>query len=172
MGFSWGSPGHRDRAAPRGAASTHRLIPAKQRLSHSQSLFHGRSEELRGEGREQFEKSQLFIMRSFLLTVDQDRTWKGFPQPVQGLSRDWSSPMLLQIVPEGGGPCRMRRCFSQSWSLHPRRLLVSLLQEGLYPKGKRDLVLFDIITHSPGKSASGWQDPGNFRFARSHAMKF
>lgn len=50
--------------------------------------------------------------------------------------------------------------------------LVSLLQEGPYPKGKCDLVLFDIITHSPGKSASGWQDPGNLRFAMSRAMKF
>lgn len=50
--------------------------------------------------------------------------------------------------------------------------LVSLLQEGLYPKGKCDLVLLDIITHSPGKSASGWQDLGNFRFAMSCAMKF
>lgn len=50
--------------------------------------------------------------------------------------------------------------------------LVSLLQEGPYPKDECDLVLFDIITHSPGKSASGWQDPGNFRFAMSCAMKF
>lgn len=50
--------------------------------------------------------------------------------------------------------------------------LVSLLQEGPHPKGKCGLVLLDIITYSPGKSASGWQDPGNFRFAISRGMKF
>lgn len=76
----------------------------------------------------------LFIVKLFLLMADQDRTWEGFPQPVQGFSRDWSSHMLLQTLPEGGGPCRIRRCFSWSWSLHRCWLLCHCCRKVFTPR--------------------------------------
>lgn len=48
-------------------------------------------------------------------------------------------------------------------------------REGPCPKDKPDLLLFDGIVHSPGKSVGGWRGLSKqdaFRFAVSHPMKF
>lgn len=110
-------------------------------------------------------------MRLFLLMADQERPhglFSASPGSQQGLE-------LLHAPPD---PARRRGTLQNEGEMFFLELvfastpaLVPLLQESPYTKDKCDLVLFDIITHSPGKSASGWQDPGNLRFAMSCAMK-
>lgn len=90
---------------------------------------------------------------------------------------DWGPHMLLQIPPKGGGLGVTERgvFFLELVSPSAPALLCNCCRKGPCPKDKHDLLLFEVIAQSPGKSVSGRQDLSKqeiFRFAMSCPMKF